>query len=139
MVGRAWCCRRDPRLDDNGRTGPVPVHAAARMCLKLPPPLSWPPSAGTVTYEWRAFDNQARTDGLRLTHWVKCYRDAQGNVTPAEAGEYSFAKYNKHVSGICTTEYASQNMRLRNLPEEEPDGLSSRQGSKVAASNTTST
>ncbi|PSC69878.1 DNA methyltransferase 1-associated [Micractinium conductrix] len=58
---------------------------------------------GVVTFEWRKFSNPARGDGLELQHWVKCYRDAQarqggvgmaGRVTPADAGEYSFAKYN---------------------------------------------
>ncbi|KAL4428350.1 hypothetical protein ABPG75_002439 [Micractinium tetrahymenae] len=50
---------------------------------------------GVVTFEWRKFKNPARGDGLELEHWVKCFRDAQGRVTPAESGEYSFAKYNK--------------------------------------------
>lgn len=54
--------------------------------------------------EWRSFQNQGRTDGLRLSHWVKA-------GTPLDAGntqyvlviqtyltsntvEYPFAKYN---------------------------------------------
>eukprot|EP00887_Chlorella_sp_A99_P004929 scaffold4.g4929.t1 len=50
---------------------------------------------GVVTFEWRRFANPARSDGLELEHWVKCYKDAAGRVTPADAGEYPFAKFNK--------------------------------------------
>ncbi|KAL4858886.1 SWR1-complex protein 4 [Chlorella vulgaris] len=50
---------------------------------------------GVVTFQWRKFKNPARTDGLELEHWVKCFRDAQGRVTPADKGEYSFAKHTK--------------------------------------------
>ena len=53
---------------------------------------------GVVTFEWRLFSNPARQDGLELEHWVKCFRDAAGRVTPADTGEYSYAKYNKHVT-----------------------------------------
>ena len=35
---------------------------------------------------------------LQLWHWVKCHKDNAGNVRPADAGEYQFAKYNKKVS-----------------------------------------
>ena len=50
-----------------------------------------------VTWRWQGFSNSARTDGLQLEHWVKCYKDPTGKVKPAEEGEYSFAKYNKKV------------------------------------------
>lgn len=61
-----------------------------------PPPPSPP---GNVTFRWRPFANPARKDGLELSHWVKCFKDAQGNVSPADGGEYVFAKYNKKVQG----------------------------------------
>lgn len=61
-----------------------------------PPPPSLP---GNVTFRWRPFANPARKDGLELSHWVKCFKDAQGNVSPADGGEYVFAKYNKKVQG----------------------------------------
>ena len=34
---------------------------------------------------------------MQLYHWVKCHKDNAGNVKPADAGEYQFAKYNKKV------------------------------------------
>ena len=37
------------------------------------------------------------TTASQLHHWVKCYKDAAGNVTPADKGEYPFAKYNKRA------------------------------------------
>lgn len=51
-------------------------------------------SRGVVTYQWQAFANPARSDGLQLQHWVKCFRDKHGVVTMADAGDYPFAKYN---------------------------------------------
>lgn len=57
-----------------------------------------PRKRGQVTFQWRAFTNPTRADGLELHHWVKCYKDtATGKVTPAEK-EYPFAKYNKPIS-----------------------------------------
>lgn len=67
---------------------PTPLLLIQQPCLSRP--------AGTVTFEYRRFDNPARSDGLQLTHWVKCFRDAANRVTPAES-DYSFAKYNKQV------------------------------------------
>ncbi|CAL8472085.1 g11627 [Coccomyxa elongata] len=52
---------------------------------------------GQVTWRWQPFSNPARTDDLRLEHWVKCYKDPAGKVRPADEGEYSFAKYNKKM------------------------------------------
>jgi hypothetical protein len=50
-----------------------------------------------VTWRWQPFTNPARTDGLALEHWVKCYKDQSGNTRPADEGEYSFARFNKKV------------------------------------------
>lgn len=50
-----------------------------------------------VTYQWRKFRNEARTDGLELEHWVKCYRDHLGKIRPETEGEYKYAKYDRKV------------------------------------------
>lgn len=54
-------------------------------------------SKGIVTYQWMPFTNPGRTDGLQLSHWVKCYKDRANVITPANKGEYPFAKYNVKV------------------------------------------
>jgi len=56
-----------------------------------------------VSWAWKPFQNSARTDKLELSHWVK---EVEG-VPPAK--DYSFSKYNKHVSLIMYNdeEYAS--------------------------------
>lgn len=64
-----------------------------------------PSSKGIPTYQLRPFKNTARTDGLELTHWVKCHKTATGLIKEPEE-EYSFAKYNKKVryawlTGCC--------------------------------------
>jgi hypothetical protein len=59
-----------------------------------------PSSRGTVTWHFREFSNPARTDGLLLKHWVKCYRDATGRVQEHNAGPYPFAKYNKKACAL---------------------------------------
>ena len=55
-----------------------------------------PSTKGIPTYQLRPFKNTARTDGLELTHWVKCHKTATGLIKEPEE-EYSFAKYNKKV------------------------------------------
>ena len=52
---------------------------------------------GQVTFQWRKFANPGRSDGLELEHWVKCYRDVAGRLTPADPGPYAFSKYNTSV------------------------------------------
>ena len=55
-----------------------------------------------VTWQWRAFDNPARGDGLRLSHWTKCLRPPPGapagtEPAPADGGRpYPFAAANVH-------------------------------------------
>lgn len=71
----------------------LPAPPAYLSPHPLPPELPARP-------QWRKFRNPARGDDLELEHWVKCYRDARGRVTPADAGEYSFAKFNKKVGGL---------------------------------------
>lgn len=56
-----------------------------------------PKKRGQITFQWMPFSNPARSDGLQLSHWVKCYKDAtSGRITPADK-EYPFAKYNKTI------------------------------------------
>lgn len=51
-----------------------------------------------MTWQWQEFANQARTDGLKLSHWVKCFKDASGRMRPAYEGDYPFVKFDKKVS-----------------------------------------
>ena len=50
---------------------------------------------GTVVWQFKPFTNPARSDGLQLSHWVKCYKDSAGGVRQADEGPYHFAKYSK--------------------------------------------
>jgi hypothetical protein len=52
---------------------------------------------GAVSWQHRPFINQARRDGLQLKHWVKCAKDAAGQVREVNEGDYPFAKCNKQV------------------------------------------
>ncbi|KAK9806041.1 hypothetical protein WJX73_008279 [Symbiochloris irregularis] len=56
-----------------------------------------PSARGQVTYQWRKFKNEARTDGLELEHWVKCFRDHLGKIRPESEGEYKYAKYDRKM------------------------------------------
>ncbi|MEW5306645.1 MAG: hypothetical protein WDW36_009098 [Sanguina aurantia] len=54
-------------------------------------------SKATPTYQYLAFRNSARTDDLRLKHWIKTYREPNGNLQDQEDSEYHFAKFNTKV------------------------------------------
>ncbi|KAG2495242.1 hypothetical protein HYH03_006515 [Edaphochlamys debaryana] len=56
-----------------------------------------PSTKGIVTYQYKPFKNQARTDDLELCHWVKCYKGANGIIREPDDSEYPYAKYNKKV------------------------------------------
>jgi hypothetical protein len=56
---------------------------------------------GAVTWKHRPFINQARRDGLQLKHWVKCAKDATGQMREVNEGDYPFAKCNKQVRIWC--------------------------------------
>ena len=58
---------------------------------------------GAVTWKHRPFINQARRDGLQLKHWVKCAKDATGQVREVNEGDYPFAKCNKQVRHPVTS------------------------------------
>ncbi|CAI9104858.1 OLC1v1003641C5 [Oldenlandia corymbosa var. corymbosa] len=51
-----------------------------------------------VTWQWLPFTNSARKDNLQLYHWVRVVN----GVPPT--GDYSFAKYNKHVDVVKYTD-----------------------------------
>lgn len=55
---------------------------------------------GLTTYQFRPFTNSARKDGLKLKHWVKCFKDTAGNLKEADE-QYPFAKFNKQVWACC--------------------------------------
>ncbi|GLC37387.1 hypothetical protein PLESTB_001592800 [Pleodorina starrii] len=56
-----------------------------------------PSTKGLITYQYRPFKNQARTDGLELFHWLKCSKGANGVIREPDDSEYPYAKYNKKV------------------------------------------
>ncbi|KAG2439980.1 hypothetical protein HXX76_004098 [Chlamydomonas incerta] len=56
-----------------------------------------PSTKGIITYQYRSFKNSARTDGLELRHWLKCYKGANGVIREPDDSEYPYAKYNKKV------------------------------------------
>ena len=58
-----------------------------------------------VSWQWMDFENQGRSDGLRLSHWTKCSKDLNGKVKPVEQGDYRYAKYNKKVGFYCIGQY----------------------------------
>ncbi|KAI0774577.1 hypothetical protein C8Q74DRAFT_1200058 [Fomes fomentarius] len=66
-----------------GPTAPTLAAQFAKPRLKQKPNLG---GGGRVRWERRPFKNGARSDGLRLSHWVKASTDPEA--------EYPFAKYN---------------------------------------------
>ncbi|KAI9064844.1 hypothetical protein FKP32DRAFT_1591067 [Trametes sanguinea] len=66
-----------------GPSAPTLAAQFAKPRLKQKPNLG---GGGRVKWEWRPFKNGARSDGLRLSHWVKASADPEA--------EYPFAKYN---------------------------------------------
>jgi len=57
-----------------------------------------------VTWQFRAFKNEARADGLQLCHWSKCYKDASGRIRTAQDGEYPFVKFSRQAELITYTD-----------------------------------
>lgn len=75
--------------------------------------------ATKVTWEWKEFGNQARGDGLRLSHWVKTQP-----TSPPE--EYSFVKFNKTDPSLIYDYSMDEYTRLLEDPDwskEETDYL----------------
>lgn len=59
-----------------------------------------PSTKGIITYQYRSFKNSARSDGLELWHWLKCYKGANGVIREPDDSEYPYAKYNKKVRRV---------------------------------------
>ncbi|KAK1231813.1 swr complex subunit [Marasmius sp. AFHP31] len=66
-----------------GPSAPSLAAQLAKPRLKQKPNLG---GGGKVKWEWRTFQNNARSDSLQLGHWVKATVDPES--------EYPFAKYN---------------------------------------------
>mmetsp|Transcript_26226 Transcript_26226/g.67449 ORF Transcript_26226/g.67449 Transcript_26226/m.67449 type:complete len:327 (-) Transcript_26226:546-1526(-) len=95
-------------LDDSHPIMPSAFgHAIGPLALKNKPKGS---SRGRVTWQWQEFANQARTDGLKLSHWVKCFKDASGRMRPAYEGDYPFVKFDKKAELIIYTDEEYNNL-----------------------------
>ena len=96
--------------------GPSAPSLAAQLAK---PRLKQKPNLGATTnskWEWRPFKNGARSDSLRLYHWVK-----QGSGAD---NDYPFAKYNVDtVSYTYTSEEYTELLRDDNWTKEETDYL----------------
>ena len=99
-------CRRAPvagleRKTKAFRKGPgeTVLISCAGLCWCRVRYLKAPSGRVQVTYQWRKFKNEARSDGLELEHWAKCYRDHQGKIRAENEGEYKYAKYDRKVRG----------------------------------------
>jgi DNA methyltransferase 1-associated protein 1 len=70
-----------------------------------------------VQWEWKAFTNCARTDGLELKHWQK---------KGLEWDEYIFARFNKKLQFLkYSDEEYEEHLRSSNWPKSESDKLMS--------------
>uniref|UniRef100_A0A061QNN8 DNA methyltransferase 1-associated protein 1 n=1 Tax=Tetraselmis sp. GSL018 TaxID=582737 RepID=A0A061QNN8_9CHLO len=84
-----------------------PIVPSALSVNKGPKGIREKPKAsarGKITWQWQAFRNPARQDGLELMHWVKCFKDVSGRIRAAEEGEYPFAKFNKKPAMVMYTD-----------------------------------
>ncbi|KAL4197724.1 hypothetical protein AMTRI_Chr04g189720 [Amborella trichopoda] len=71
-----------------------------------------------ISWQWLPFTSSARTDNLKLYHWVKIVN----GVPPT--GDYSFAKYNKSVDIVrYTDEEYEKYLTDPNWTKEETDQL----------------
>ncbi|KAJ7584333.1 hypothetical protein C8J56DRAFT_950702 [Mycena floridula] len=98
-----------------GPTAPSLATQLAKPRLKQKPNLS---GAGKVKWECRSFKNSARTDSLRLSHWVKASSDPNA--------EYTFARYNIAPSAVYTyshDEYTRLIQDSEGWTKEETDYL----------------
>lgn len=75
-----------------------------------------PSTKGIVTYQYRTFTNSARTDGLELSHWLKCYKGANGVIREPDETEYPYAKYNKKVTPAGVGGWGEGSMGAATLP-----------------------
>jgi len=83
--------RREPGISRElysliGNSAPTLVAQYAHPKLKQKPDLGRPRSK----WEWKSFENGARTDNLRLSHWVKV------GPGPDNGDAYPFAKFNEN-------------------------------------------
>lgn len=72
-----------------------------------------------VTYQFVPFQNEARNDGMKLYHWVQCYKDATGTTRPADDGPYPFAKYNTNAGAYRYDDIEYETIVRPALPESE--------------------
>lgn len=96
-----------------GQSAPSLVAQISKPRLKQKPNLG---GGGRAKWEWRSFQNQARSDKLRLSHWVKA-------GTPHDA-EYPFAKYNvQNTTYTYTQDEYTKFLVDKDWTKEETDYL----------------
>ena len=72
-----------------------------------------------MTYQFRQFKNEARTDDLQLRHWVQCYKDATGQTRPTDDGPYQYAKLNVSAGTVKYDDAEYETVIRRRFPEAE--------------------